>query len=273
MNLNNKGFAISGILYSLLILFVSLFLGMLTIFASSKFSFDKIKKDIINKLSAKVINSNISSNNSCIRNVDLLCDNGTVVKVQVNENTSYDFYVIADTGNELTLIMDRNLGENVIGITQEDYNGAGGSSWVSADLGSNSEGPLTALITLENRTANWNNISPNTYILENDDDGNEGVNTYEPIIRTNVRARMLTYTESINLGCTNGNNNCPDYLTSNLSAENTNQMPLGYWLSTVSSSMYYDGYGIECGSGLINTGIVEESSYGIRPVIKLSKME
>lgn len=50
MELNNKGFAISGVLYSLLILFITLFVGTLTIFASTKFSFDKIKNDIINKL-------------------------------------------------------------------------------------------------------------------------------------------------------------------------------------------------------------------------------
>lgn len=50
MKLNNKGFAISGILYSLLILFLSLFIGLLGILASTKFSYDKVKNDIINKL-------------------------------------------------------------------------------------------------------------------------------------------------------------------------------------------------------------------------------
>ena len=44
MKLNEKGFAISGVLYSLLILFVTLFLGVLTILASTKFSLDKIKE-------------------------------------------------------------------------------------------------------------------------------------------------------------------------------------------------------------------------------------
>lgn len=50
MKLNNKGFAISGVLYSLLILFVTLFMGILTILGTTKFSFDKIKNDIINKM-------------------------------------------------------------------------------------------------------------------------------------------------------------------------------------------------------------------------------
>ena len=50
MKLGNKGFAISGVLYSLLIIFVTLFIGVLTILASTKFSLDKVKKDIIDKL-------------------------------------------------------------------------------------------------------------------------------------------------------------------------------------------------------------------------------
>jgi len=50
MKLNNKGFAISGVLYSLLILFVTLFIGILTILATTKFSLDKVKNDITDKL-------------------------------------------------------------------------------------------------------------------------------------------------------------------------------------------------------------------------------
>jgi len=50
MKLNNKGFAISGVLYSLLILFVTLFIGILTILATTKFSLDKVKRDITDKL-------------------------------------------------------------------------------------------------------------------------------------------------------------------------------------------------------------------------------
>ena len=50
MKLDNKGFAISGVLYSLLILFVTLFIGVLTILASTKFSLDKVKNDIVDKL-------------------------------------------------------------------------------------------------------------------------------------------------------------------------------------------------------------------------------
>lgn len=50
MKLNNKGMAISGIMYSILILFLVLLFGILAIVASTKFTYDNIKKSIINKL-------------------------------------------------------------------------------------------------------------------------------------------------------------------------------------------------------------------------------
>lgn len=53
MKLNNKGFAISGVLYSLLILFITLFIGILTILATSKLSLDKVRRDITNRLETR----------------------------------------------------------------------------------------------------------------------------------------------------------------------------------------------------------------------------
>jgi hypothetical protein len=42
MKLNNKGMAISGILYSVLVLFIVLVFGILSLLASTKFSFDRL---------------------------------------------------------------------------------------------------------------------------------------------------------------------------------------------------------------------------------------
>ena len=50
LKLNNKGFAISGILYATLILFLILMLGTLSTLASGKFLLDKTKNDLIDKL-------------------------------------------------------------------------------------------------------------------------------------------------------------------------------------------------------------------------------
>jgi len=50
LKLNNKGFAISGILYATLILFLILMLGTLSILASGKFLLDKTKNNLVSKL-------------------------------------------------------------------------------------------------------------------------------------------------------------------------------------------------------------------------------
>ena len=51
MKINKSGMAISSILYSILVLFLVLLFGILTLLASGKYSFDKLKAQIINKLS------------------------------------------------------------------------------------------------------------------------------------------------------------------------------------------------------------------------------
>lgn len=50
MKLNNKGFAISGILYSILILFLVILLAILGILGSRKVVLDKVKMDVFNML-------------------------------------------------------------------------------------------------------------------------------------------------------------------------------------------------------------------------------
>ena len=48
--LNNKGFAISGIIYSILILFLLLIFSILAILGSRKLIIDKFKLDVLNKI-------------------------------------------------------------------------------------------------------------------------------------------------------------------------------------------------------------------------------
>ena len=202
----------------------------------------------------KSLNPNIISENNCIKDTNVTCSNGTVVTVKVNTDTSYSFYVIKDTGSELTLIMDRNLGDNVVWINQADYVLAGGTSSDYGDNGSK-KGPLTSLNYLETQTSNWTNIPPISYTLNND----EGA-IYNSIARTNVRARMLTKTEATNFGCVGTGGVCPNYL------EGTQQSNR-YWLSTASGYAFayvYDSYSIDEFN-------VNESGFGVRPVIKLSK--
>ena len=50
LKLNNKGFALSGIIYSILILFLVLIFAVLTVLGSRKLILDKLKNDVMNEL-------------------------------------------------------------------------------------------------------------------------------------------------------------------------------------------------------------------------------
>lgn len=58
--LNNKGFAISGILYSIMVLFLMLLLSILGILGSRKATLDKSKKDVLESLNSKYANSSFN---------------------------------------------------------------------------------------------------------------------------------------------------------------------------------------------------------------------
>lgn len=94
MKLNNKGFAISGVLYSLLILFITLFLAILTILASTKFSLDKVKNDITNKLDTLTYRDTILNGADPILKTGMIPviieANGTVKKADVTKKW-YDY--------------------------------------------------------------------------------------------------------------------------------------------------------------------------------------
>ena len=68
------------------------------------------------------------------------CKAGTPVAIKVNENETYRFYVLKEENNKVTLIMDRNLGDNV--------------AWYAGESSDNSHGPVTALNELKERTKN-----------------------------------------------------------------------------------------------------------------------
>ena len=52
--MNNKGFAVSGIIYSILILFLILIFGILSILGARKLVLDKLKNDVMNELNDEV---------------------------------------------------------------------------------------------------------------------------------------------------------------------------------------------------------------------------
>ena len=219
----------------------------------------KIKKEI----NVTVKEPILTSANSCIKTGT--CSNGTLVNVKVNDTTSYNFYVINDDGNYLTLIMDRNLGEKVASIIQEDYEAAGGTNW--GNNGNVEKGPLTILKKLKERTNDWTNIESFDYTLEDDkvNAWNATSINYQPIKVTDIKARILSGAEAQKLGCTAYNGSCPSYLTTNLSNSY-------YWTSTTGHSNIFMTVSTDkCfSSDSIYTNGGYTNNY-IRPVIKVKK--
>ncbi len=168
----------------------------------------------------------------------------------------------------IPVIMNKNLGNILAWISKEDYVTSGGTNY--GTYGNNELGPLTALEVLEERTKNWTNIKSYDYELIDDKTDYYGVQVrYQPIKRTNVRARMLTYTEANSLGCTSSNKSCPTWLYENTSDLSTEEAPYGYWLSTAASTYGYNVYRIRY-AGDINC-IRVYNNLGVRPVIKVPK--
>jgi len=206
-------------------------------------------------------NGIMQSINNCIN--EGTCPNGTIVKVAVNDNELYKFYVIKDDGNTITLIMSETLGNNVAWIDAEDYTTENNKDETpdTCDYTScNDEGPITAINYLDGLTdEEWSNIPPRDYTYSGlDDNGNR---KYEDITRT-MRARMITY-EEVNTIKTTNNGSLPGYIYGGSP----------YWLSTAYSSGSEYAWIMGSNGSLVSDIFVFYSIPigGLRPVIELSK--
>ena len=182
---------------------------------------------------------------------------GIKVNVEVNEEKSYDFYVIADDGEKVTLIMDRNLGDNVAWYADDDDNG---------------HGPTTAVAALKERTSGWANIPKKEYTYSD-----EGGQSMYPTFTETMRARLITYTEATSeeIGCTGIDGSCPSWMYANLydtgsDKDSTGVYKQGYWTSAAYSPDSYSAWHVDYNSTTYFSSVYA-SGYGLRPVIELTK--
>ena len=100
MKLNNKGFAISSVMYSLLILAVSLMFGILAILVSRKMTLDKIKEK-----TKKTVNGDIIIVPEKYKGI-------TPKSYNVGDSVSYadlNWIVVKDNGNNVTVVLDGKI--------------------------------------------------------------------------------------------------------------------------------------------------------------------
>lgn len=208
-----------------------------------------------------------------------ICEVGTKFVISVNENENQNFYVINDSGTEVTLLMDSILykyleqipgqeegiggyyAESVKWISNDDY----GCDILADQCQKTDKGPVTLLNKLKDMTSNWTNIPERLYIVSDDNP----VPSYSNI-NIKSRARLLTYTEAINICGTE----CDEFIYSSVLTKDFNGSNSGdYWLST-SDSMSYAKTISYFGSPVYEFYFGSSKPYyndGIRPVITLSK--
>jgi len=192
------------------------------------------------------VNGIMSSRNECINTGT--CEQGTLINVAVNDSKTYGFYVLKDTGSELTLLMDRNLGDNL--------------AWY-ANSYNLSSGPATAISALKQRAIDWTNIPEREYTYSDD----SGYDTYAAFTET-MKARMITYTEANNIMTAN-NGKIPEWMRTNLYTHGDNST-YGYWTSATFGSGYH-AYGVRYLGDLYGYTTNDTASCGVRPVITITK--
>lgn len=100
MKLNNKGFAISSVLYALLILAVSLMFGILAILVSRKMTLDNIKKNVKNDINGETLN---------IPQEYKGVPTGNYQKGQGVSYAGLGWEVVKDNGNNILVVLNDKL--------------------------------------------------------------------------------------------------------------------------------------------------------------------
>ncbi|MBQ6840572.1 MAG: hypothetical protein IJO63_00445 [Bacilli bacterium] len=100
----------------------------------------------ISKIKRQDAGDNIYSNAACLKKGNICTDeqirNGMLVKYEVNDKDSYDFYVIDNNADTLTLIMNKNIVNNV--------------DWHNELI--NMKGPIYSLIEIYKNCNDWTNV-------------------------------------------------------------------------------------------------------------------
>ena len=222
---------------------------------------------------------------------------GDLLKVDVGGGQTQNIYVLEMNGDEITGILDRNLGDTVAWISNEDYNSAGGNSSSDSDEVYNQNlyrfGPITANKALEERTSGWSNVTSKrlpkaeemlklTEFYENLSDKSNWESEYFTRI-----TEMLENDEIFNCSSASdcrtkieqagyGDILIPEWATINLrtTGDCSENAAFGYWTSTPIDYEVASGpngaWGVYNGYGGLYLLVVDLSGIaGVRPVITI----
>lgn len=153
------------------------------------------------------------------------------------------------------------------GGTEEEYNSGSGANY----------GPITALNQLRTDTASWNRVE--TLTSSDNVTINNGIESYT-INYQGMKARLIGAEEAAKIeGNTSWKPSDNDleftsatWLFQNVSLENTDTKPWGYWTDSSKANEYgTSGWNIFCQNNLHASGINASSWVGVRPIVSVLK--
>lgn len=122
---------------------------------------EDIYSDYSNIVEINNVSVNVDASVCTPLNGEISYELGTEYNCDPGDGTERTFYVLEENGDNVLLIMDRNIGGMVAWISKEDYLNAGGAEVEWTEEGNNDRGPLTAINYLFRVTSEWNNVTVN----------------------------------------------------------------------------------------------------------------
>lgn len=201
MKLNNKGFAISTMMYMILILALSVVACILAILSSRSMILNKLKNDVQNEIN----DPDTTSDYICIgKNNDI--ELGNLYTCKVSNTEKYDFYVTDIKNDTVDLIMGENITFNKgnYGATNDVVTESKVAYINAFDYAiANTYTPVTALKVLKRITDNWFYLDTRTDTVDNID-------------YTGYKARLLALRDISDL--VNGNDIEANYVTDTMTS-------------------------------------------------------
>ena len=291
---NNKGFAITSIIYAMLILFLGLILLILGNLASRKAMFDKEKNEILSRFNGDEDGFKIYKNGEVVYfNVDngTKCSNYTETQSNIGTKSGcMKFYAFNDDGGDtVNLILDHNTTATI--------------AWNSS--GSNASGPKEVLTQLNDDTKTWvGTETPSNYTMDQSTQGSKAKYTID---YSGYKARLITAneiaqitgnttwdertarnyyyfdskTDTVSDTCKNGNTTGCGYgwlydrtnksCTTYGCLNNSDQETRGYWTASPFAPSSNGAWVVYYVGSLRDYSVDYDYSYGVRPVITILK--
>ena len=238
-------------------------------------------------LSPGVVKSDGATYLSSVREVYFNPTKGTNGEVcKSTDSGCLHWYLYSIKGDYANMLLDHNLTEanssSGVWVSKSDYENSskstsaglsypGVASFPEYDVehGVVNRGPVTALNTLKTLTSSWktgtpkvpNGLGVNEYIIPSSQN-----NDMYQIDYTGYHARLLTYDEIINFGCSLYE--CPEWAMKGTFGENptTFENIYGYWTSSFNYNSTNYAWNVNA-SGSPVSNFVNNNGIGVRPVV------